>query len=400
METLKRLQIFRKTRATILDPQESYYAITSRMNRSCQVVLGMDLLTPGFSFVNPQFIFLLAIMTSFLYSDIESAILAEDIGGFIYNIAVFGFGLQGFAKFDAYLYRRPDYHKLLHLLGDFMGECNSNDRWKQKMIDSVAICIIFAKFYFGMYTLVFLGASMIGILMSLWSGELQLSFGFQFSFIDTSGFVGYIFTYLYQIIAVLEVVLSSFCNESLIVMVFVNAFGMCDCIISDLKELSKLSQLEKTPENRREAKEKMKLIIQKHQNVIVYLDLANTIFSTYFCMSLVAMTGTISILLIVLVWLRWYPAIFLASMASIQILNMCFLGTLLLLKGEELEREIYVTTWYDLDVPVQQSLKLLLLASQNIKEISYRFGVMNMETYVQTHKLIYSFFAMLVTTKE
>lgn len=36
-----------------------------------------------------------------------------------------------------------------------------------------------------------------------------------------------------------------------------------------------------------------------------------------------------------------------------------------------------------MDLPVQRSLKLFLLMSQHVKEISYRFGVMNMETYVQ-----------------
>lgn len=136
------------------------------------------------------------------------------------------------------------------------------------MIDSVAICTMLCKFFSIMYAGVFLCVSLFGLIMSLLNGEPQLSFGFQFSFIDTSGWTGFIFTYFYQITASAMVIVSSYCNDCLIVLVYVNALGMFDCIIVDVRELGRISQLEKNSENWRDGVDQMKEVIQKHQDVL------------------------------------------------------------------------------------------------------------------------------------
>ncbi|KXJ74568.1 hypothetical protein RP20_CCG013368 [Aedes albopictus] len=251
MDVLKRLKLFQKIRAEIEDPQAECDGIVLYLNTSARKILGMDVLSLDFSFVNPRYIFLLTIMTSFLYADLEAAVLADDIGGFAYNIAVLGFGLQGFAKFDAYVYRKKLMYDLVWQCSAFLGKNKGHDRFSTFLVDNVAVIMIVNKFYYRLYGLV-----------------------------------------------------------------------------------------------------------------------------------------------------RWYPAIVICFAASFQIFTLSLLGTLLLIKGEELIQQVYDINWYNLDLPVQKSLKLLLLISQNNKEISYRFGVMNMETFVQSHKLVYSFFTMLVTTKE
>ncbi|XP_019532759.2 odorant receptor 49b-like [Aedes albopictus] len=400
MDTLKRLKLFQKTRAEVKDPQAECDGIVLYLNTSGRKFLGMDVLSLDFSFVNPRYIFLLTMMISFLYADLEAAVLADDIGGFAYNIAVLGFGLQGFAKFDAYVYRKKFMHDLVWQCSAFLGKNKGHDRFSTFLVDNVAVIMIVSKFYYRLYGLVFFTCATFGILQSVMSGERLLSFGFQFSFLDTNNWVGFTLTYCYQVINSLMVVISSCCNDILIAIVYVNAMSMYDCIMSDLRELSKISEMEKTQDNKRLAEEQMKSIIQQHQHLMQFLDLSNDVYSSYFLMSLASMTGTIAVLLTALVMVRWYPAIVICFAASFQIFTLSLLGTLLLIKGEELIQQVYDINWYNLDLPVQKSLKLLLLISQNNKEISYRFGVMNMETFVQSHKLVYSFFTMLVTTKE
>ncbi|XP_065073632.1 putative odorant receptor 83c [Ochlerotatus camptorhynchus] len=400
METLKRFKKFHALRSEVKDPHKTFEDIIVFLNGIARNWLGMDVTELDFSFVNPRYIFLLLIMSSFLYADVEAAILSGDVGGFAYNIAVLGFGLQGFAKFEAYVYRKEAMYTLIRKIYAFLAKNKENDRLNEILKNNVTVVLMMERFYIGLYGFVFVTMSIFGLITSLFTGERQLSFGFQFSFLDTSQWPGFVLTYIYQVIGVLMVVISSCCNDVLIVAVYVNALAMYDCIMSDLKELSKESQQKKSPTNLRIAEERMKSIITQHQDLLDFLNLSNEVFSSYFLMSLACMTGTIAVLLIALVWVRWYSAIVICFAASFQIFSLCLLGTLLLVKSEELIEQVYIITWYDLDLSVQQSLKLLLLMSQNIKEISYRFGVMNMETYVQSHKMIYSFFTMLVTTQE
>ncbi|XP_053686002.1 putative odorant receptor 83c [Sabethes cyaneus] len=383
MDLIKKTNTFRKIRVNITDPHKVYHDIMYNINQFGRKTLGMDMMNLDFSFVNPRFIFLLIIMTSFLYADLESSVLAEDLAGFAYNIAVLGFGLQGFAKFDAYIFRKKGMNTLIFKGSAILAEHRNTERLKQIMIDSMAFNKMILKFYTFLYVMVFVIMSAFGILISLYSGRMQLSCGFQFSFIDTTRLPGYVATYIYQTTGVFMVAVSSFCNDVLITVLFVNALAMFDCIISDLKELSKLSQLEKTPATRYAMSEQMKSLIKQHQYVLEYLNLSNKVFSLYFFMSLTCLTVAIAIMMIALVWAHWYPGIFMSAVASFQILILCLLGTLLLMKEDELVREVYNVTWYDLDIEEQNSLRLMLLMSQHFKEISYRFGAMNVETYLK-----------------
>ncbi|XP_001652555.2 uncharacterized protein LOC5568767 isoform X2 [Aedes aegypti] len=400
METVKKFKLIRDIRAEITDPQKTYDDMMHQLNSVAQKYLGMDTLHLEFSFVNRRFIFLLAIMSTFLYADVESAVLAGDVGEVAYNIAVLGFGLQGFAKFDAYVYRKESMHTLVWQISAFLNKKKMFDGLNEIVTANVAIMVLLKRFYIGLYGFVFVSMSSLGLISSLSSGERQLSFGFQFSFLDTSNWVGYLATYIYQVAGILMVVISSCCNDILIVVLYITAMGMYDCMMFDLRELSKLSQMEKSSANKRIAEERIKSVIQQHQEVLEFLELSNETFSLYFLMSLVCMTTAIAILLVALVWNRWYAGLVICFAASSQIFALSLLGTLLLVKSEELIDEVYSITWYDMDLPVQRSLKLFLLMSQHVKEISYRFGVMNMETYVQSHKMIYSFFTMLVTAQE
>ncbi|EJY57877.1 AAEL017510-PA, partial [Aedes aegypti] len=268
MDVLKRLKLFQKIRAEIGDPQMVYDGITMQLNTAARKYLGMDALFVEFSFVNPRYILLLIIMSTFLYADVEAAALAEDIGGFSYNIAVLGFGLQGFAKFDAYVYRKKSMSELLWSVSRFLGENKGNNRLNPLLVDNVSVIVMIKRFYFKLYGLVFVTVSTFGMITSLINRERSLSFGFQFSFIDTSQWAGFTFTYCYQVISSMMVVISSCCNDILIGAVYVNAMTMYDCIMSDLRELSKMSEMEQTPGNKRMAEDRMKSIIQQHQQLM------------------------------------------------------------------------------------------------------------------------------------
>ncbi|XP_055590959.1 putative odorant receptor 83c [Uranotaenia lowii] len=399
MEKCKHLSLFWKIRGTLINPAKETNQLVINLNNAAVRFLGMDVLDMKFSFVNPRFIFLLSIMFSFLYADIEAAVLAEDFGELIYNLAVLGLGIQGFAKFDAYIFKKLKMYTLINELLRNLEEFQKHVQYREIFLDSITFVMVFKKLYIYLYGGFGVVCFSFGILVSLYTGTLALTFGFQFSFLSTSGWVGYLLTYLYQTAAIVAVIVSSYCNDLGIVFMISSILALYDCIISDLRDLDGLCMVEEPETVRSDIEMKIKRIIQKHQILIKYVNQFNSTYSVYFFLSLVCLTGVMAMSLVALIWTSWYPGIVFCVVASFQIFSLCLLGTLLSLKCEELCKECYRVSWYMFGVRSQKSVKFLLMMAQNYKNISYHFGQMNMQTFVKAHKLVYSLFTMLVASR-
>ncbi|XP_058456388.1 uncharacterized protein LOC131433802 [Malaya genurostris] len=351
MEKLKQTRAFRKIHNDIRNNQVVYDDLVVKINK-LYYYLGMNFLDSKHSFCNPRYLFLSFMTVSFFYADIESAILADDMAEFFYNLTVLGFGALGLAKIYLYVFRRLDLKALTRKASSVFARHRNSPRQNEIMKDGLTLNLLIRKFLGIMYRSALAVVVSFGVIISVYSGERTLSFGFKFSFIDDSHWPGFIITYIYQTIAVSISASSMYLNDNIIVIIFMNSLSMFDCMISDLKELTKLSQSEKNSKNRRDIEHLMKSLIQQHQDLLEYLDLANDVFSWYFLMILFCLISAMSFQIITLVW------------------------------SEELTVEIYNTKWYDLDDSTKKCLKLLLFMSQNTAQISYRFGAMNIDTYV------------------
>ncbi|EDS44809.1 conserved hypothetical protein [Culex quinquefasciatus] len=78
----------------------------------------------------------------------------------------------------------------------------------------------------------------------------------------------------------------------------------------------------------------------------------------------------------------------------------CFLGTILAVKSEQLQLAIYEVPWYKLSLPNQRSMQILLHASQKPVCLTLIFYPIDMPTFLQMYKTIYSIFTMLLTVRE
>lgn len=104
---------------------------------------------------------------------------------------------------------------------------------------------------------------------------------------------------------------------------------------------------------------------------------------------------------------------------SYQLFFGCFLGTILEIKvksdemyntdlnyhfsfpqNEELQRAIYNISWYKLSLSNQKLLRFLLQSAQEPVKLTLVFARLNMPTYLQVYKTIYSIFTMLLTVRE
>lgn len=118
--------------------------------------------------------------------------------------------------------------------------------------------------------------------------------------------------------------------------------------------------------------------------------------------------------------LSWYQGVLFILFVSYQLFFGCFLGTYLAIKvtvvcdefsityndliftsqNEQFQREIYNVSWYKLSIVNQKSLRFLLEAAQEPVCLTLVFAPLNMPTFLQVYKTIYSIFTMLLTVRD
>lgn len=118
--------------------------------------------------------------------------------------------------------------------------------------------------------------------------------------------------------------------------------------------------------------------------------------------------------------LSWYQGYVFIAFISYQLFFGCFLGTLLAMKvialfrrvnpllivafvpfqNEQLQHEIYKISWYKLSIPHQKLLQFMLKSAQEPVCLTVIFAPLDMGTFLQVYKSIYSMFTMLLTVQE
>ncbi|XP_058447312.1 putative odorant receptor 71a [Malaya genurostris] len=84
-----------------------------------------------------------------------------------------------------------------------------------------------------------------------------------------------------------------------------------------------------------------------------------------------------------------------------ELTQFCALGTIITAKNEQMCRDIYDIDWHLLKKPQQHIVAFMLHQSQIPKDLTAGgFAPLNMTTYVQVLKTIYTFFTMLITVLE
>ncbi|KAL1401262.1 hypothetical protein pipiens_006744 [Culex pipiens pipiens] len=104
--------------------------------------------------------------------------------------------------------------------------------------------------------------------------------------------------------------------------------------------------------------------------------------------------------LFAVVKLSWYQGYVFIAFISYQLFFGCFLGTLLAMKNEQLQHEIYKISWYKLSIPHQKLLQFMLKSAQEPVCLTVIFAPLDMGTFLQVYKSIYSMFTMLLTVQE
>ncbi|XP_039432284.1 uncharacterized protein LOC120414992 [Culex pipiens pallens] len=122
----------------------------------------------------------------------------------------------------------------------------------------------------------------------------------------------------------------------------------------------------------------------------------------YFCnfvMQFIILGATLVLVLYAIVTRAWIAGYTSCIFIIYEFFIFCYLPTLLEMKKEKLQQEIYNLPWYKMTTSDQKSLRLFLEATQQPNCLTMIFYPMNMPSFMEVMKIIYSILTLLLTIR-
>ncbi|XP_055589100.1 putative odorant receptor 83c [Uranotaenia lowii] len=177
--------------------------------------------------------------------------------------------------------------------------------------------------------------------------------------------------------------------------IILQIFGVADVFINQLKSLDDV--LEQHDGNEEYVYHKVRGICLMHEEIIQYEIEMDESYKTVVLVQIVTSIAEISTSLFVFYLTGHINALFLAVSAVWQLFEYCLLGVTLTIKNEQIVRALYDIKWYRLTTKQQKMLGIVLQRAQNAVEITIGgLALLNLETFVEVMKKIYSYYAMLM----
>ncbi|XP_058833755.1 putative odorant receptor 83c [Topomyia yanbarensis] len=394
MDFINGLQRFKLFQNFIRNPSEFSAQLLVIPNRVASIV-GLDVYSPDYTVPNRNLMYSLISVCIFYYIDTTSAYeMRHEPENLINCLVTFGIGIQIIGKVFTFVYFRKDligmHEYTLVLLKE---ECNP--RTKPMLMGKLFLLSVILKTMLICYAFTSVVLDVVPLLFLWQTGEKILPFGFYIPYIDPNSWSGYLLNYALQILLTVFVSSGDMGPDCIYVIILMNAFIQIDLLVSSLQEVNR--QIELGDEEMANCFQK---IIKRHQEHLKYLRTVENVFRFNFFVTFASLASVLVTALFAVVKLSWYQGYVFIAFVSYQLFFGCFLGTLLEMKNEQLQREIYNLCWYKLSNSNRKSHRFLLQGSQQPVCLTIIFGKLNMPTYLQVYKMIYSIFTMLLTARE
>ncbi|XP_001846839.2 odorant receptor 10a [Culex quinquefasciatus] len=230
---------------------------------------------------------------------------------------------------------------------------------------------------------------------SMATGQKILPFGFRMPYFDQTTWFGYNSNYALHFVLSLYVLSEGMGPDSMFMVLMMSSFTQIDLLKTSLQELS-----EKINKKELNIGNSLKHIINRHQEHLRYLQTIEAVHRIFYLVSFVSFGAHLVLSLYAVVKLSWYQGLAFMFFISYELLFSCFMGTLLAIKSEQLQRAIYDVPWHKMSSVNQKKIRFLLEASQKPLSLTLIFYRIDMPTFLKMYKTIYSIFTMLLTVRE
>ncbi|EDS32019.1 conserved hypothetical protein [Culex quinquefasciatus] len=265
--------------------------------------------------------------------------------------------------------------------------------------DSLVENAMLTKFIIQMTSRIFPSMSMtlmfVPLFYSLITSNLLLPYGFEITHSDT--WLVYAINWAYQASCSFYVVVITVTTESTFVLFLLTACGQIDTLITLTNQLNSKINSEESEE---EIALQVKRIVKLHQHHKLYIKKVKELFKFYFLIAIASLCSVMTMSMAAVVLVNWYLGVIMFWFSSCQILFGCVLGTHWQIKNEQLLVKIASFDWYKLSTKNKKMILMFLKASQTYTDLSAILFPLNIGSYVQIHKKVYSMFMLLVNVKE
>ncbi|XP_038108421.1 odorant receptor 67d isoform X2 [Culex quinquefasciatus] len=359
--------------------------------------MGICYFDPKVSRLQPRFIWGITTLFIYIYLAFESTYwYRNDVEKLLLCITTHGFSVQMASKVYTFIINRSQVVEVNTMNRDYFEmETTKSVTVQNSHKSSATIAYILLKMtaacYIILVGLIVLGPAIGGAIVS----EKILPFGFELS--HSNAWPAYIMNLAFHVNCGFYVAFLTTSSDSTFILYLLTAVGQIDAISGLLNELNEMLEKNASEEV---ISLQLRRIFQLHQHHFAYMRMFKNMFQYYFMMAITMLYFCMSICLAAFVLINWYMGVLVFCFCSAQIFYMCFLGTALQSKTEFLMKEIDSFSWYRLSVPNQKFAILFLASAQNPILLSAAMVKLNVATYLQVHKSVYSFLMLLLRIKQ
>uniref|UniRef100_A0A1S4JE29 Odorant receptor n=2 Tax=Culex quinquefasciatus TaxID=7176 RepID=A0A1S4JE29_CULQU len=375
-----------------MEPSEFYTSMLVIPNKIAAIV-GLDVFSKDYKTVSANLMGLISIYVLFAYVSVCTVVeVRHDVNDLIYCLVTVGIGLQGVMKIFTFLrYRKDlvwiqDYSKALYK--------EEGETHRAVLMDDITIMNVLTKIILGFYGFTSVFMLLAPMIKTYLTGHKYLTFGFWLPYIDRFSWLGYFCNFVMQFIMSVVITSENMGPDTIYFMTMMNSVTQIDLLMIKLRDVC--NKIENHDFN---IKEDLKDIFKRHQEHLLYVRNVEKIYRSYFFVLFSSLGATLVLVLYAIVTRAWIAGYTSCIFIIYEFFIFCYLPTLLEMKKEKLQQEIYNLPWYKMTTSDQKSVRLFLEATQQPNCLTMIFYPMNMPSFMEVMKIIYSILTLLLTIR-
>ncbi|XP_053696907.1 odorant receptor 67d-like [Sabethes cyaneus] len=315
------------------------------------------------------------------------------------SLSISGIGFQGMIKLYAGLAKTSYFQEKYLNIRALHQRSTENPRDNLSMVKCALIVLYVFRFFFVTYFVAGSAFFVLPIYMLVIKQEKTLILPLELPFVETFSDAGYVIIMVYHAVMVIIAIAGILAADMGIMIYVLHIVGIVDVFVNNLDELDEMLVQPDTSE--RAKQQKFTEICIMHREIIRYEeDLDECYYYTVFVQVITSVSCLSLTLFVVYMTRNWIRGMFILA-TFFQLLEFCLLGTALRVKNDHAIDAIYNCKWHLLSTSDKRRLAIMLHRAQNPVEMTIGgLALLNMETFVEIIKTIYSYFAMMISFLE